>query len=275
MRAQIHTAEQPDSDISAFFLSCDRLDLLDLTITSFFQTAGEPVKLVIYDDSGNPDVFRRLAEQYGNKFDIICFAENRGLNVAYDFMSSYCHTKYLFYVEDDWYFQQPGYLQLSRHILESYPIVGNIDLTEPLCRSCGCVGEETEDFYWKNTWRISEQHFHWIGWCGSPNLKRRDDYIRLGRIEELGPEWLIDRKFHLTGLKSVFTKTPYVKHIGDGRSKMEGRRPPDWITPCEKCPYDAHCELPRINWFYVESPDKPRFYKTLREVYDCNPFNQK
>lgn len=270
MKINISTTDQPDSDITAFFLSCDRLDLLERTISSFFDTVQENVKLVLYDDSGNPEIYPKLKDRYGDKFDIICYPQNRGLNVAYDFMSSYGDSKYLLYVEDDWQFLLPGYLQVSRAILEKYPLVGNVDLTQP--STPDALDEETEEFIWKKPWRISERHYHWIGWCGSPNLKRRSDYIRLGRIESLGPEWMFDRKFHLMGLKSVFTKQPYVQHIGDGRSKMEGRRPPDHLTPCNTCPYDSVCRLPRINWYYADSPDKPTFCETSEQVKKCDPF---
>lgn len=254
MKTQVHTTEQPESDITAFFLSCDRLDLLDIAIASFLRTVNEPVKLVLCDDSATPGIFDQLVERYGSSFDIICFPENRGQWVQYDFMSSYCYSKYIFYVEDDWEFIQDGYMQLSRQILESDRLIGNVDLTEPNCRDLGGCGEETEDFVWKTPWRLSPSHFYWIGWQGSPNLKRREDYIRLGRIEGLGPEWITDRKFHLMGLKSVFTKTPYVRHIGYGRSRMDGKRPNDTVLPCSTCPLDKECKLPRIDWLYMENP---------------------
>lgn len=253
MRTQIHTADQPDSDITAFVLSCDRLDLLAATMSSFLATVGENAKLVIYDDSARPDIFQTLVESYGDKADVICFPENRGQWVAYDFMSSYCFTKYIFYVEDDWEFLAPGYMQLSKKILEQNPLIGNVDLAVQMGAPYGCVGEETEDFFWKKPWRLSENHLYWIGWQGSPNLKRREDYIRLGRIETCGPEWVVDRKFHLMGLKSVISKTPYVRHLGDYRSRMDGKRPVDQITPCRNCTLNDVCKLPRIDWYYMEN----------------------
>ena len=59
-------------------------------------------------------------------------------------------------------------------------------------------------FYWKKLWRISDLHLHWYGWVGSPNLKRRDDLIMLGRVEKWHNEWNIDRKFLGKGFKAVF-----------------------------------------------------------------------
>lgn len=266
MKNLIHTVNQPDSDVTAFFLSCDRLDLLDITISSFLETVSEEVKLVLYDDSGRADIFSTLLEKYGDKFDIICFPEKRGQWVAYDFMTSYVNTKYIFYVEDDWKFIQSGYLQLSRNILESNRLIGNVDISERSFIGYGGVGEETELFIWKRPWRIDEQHLYWIGWQGSPNLKRREDYILLGRIENLTPEWVIDRKFHLMGLMSVAAKTTYVEHIGYGRSRMEGQRPSDNVLPCDTCPLKDACRLPRTDWYYMEKPNNLAQAKIIRPI---------
>jgi hypothetical protein len=89
--------------------------------------------------------------------------------------------------------------------------------------------------------------------CGSPNLRRREDLVRFGRHEIMKTEWHSDRMFALMGLQYVFAKDAYVTHIGDGRSKMEGKRPTNEIvTPDDFNPLKAFCRLPKIDWYFME-----------------------
>lgn len=248
----IHTTEQPDSDVTAFFLSCDRLNLLSQTMQSFLDTVNEKTKMVIMDDSGNKDVFEKLKEQYGESCDIVCFPENRSQWYCLDFMPSYCYTRYIMYIEDDWKFLKSGYMQLSKTILESNREIGIIDISDRRFEEYGSLGESTELFIWKKPWRLSPQHLYWIGWCGSPNLKRREDLIYLGRIEKDYAEWQIDRKFYLMGLKSVYLKDRYCTHIGDDDSKMNGKRPNDQLTPEMQYPLKHKSKIQAIDWYFME-----------------------
>ena len=257
-RNRFHTTTQPDSDVTAFFLSCDRLDLLSRTITSFLATSQDyPTRKIILDDSAHPEVFRQLVGQYGKDFDVVCLAENRGIQAAQDFMISYCFTPYIFYIEDDWLFLKPGYLALSKRILETHRDIGLIDLSDnPLNRLIGTqyhlLGDETEDFIYKKPWRISNAHYWWIGYCGAPNLKRRVDLVRLGRHEATCAEWHIDRLFALNGLKCVYSKEVYATHIGDGRSVMDSKRRQETLTPDDIWPVPPHAQMPRIDWHFME-----------------------
>lgn len=234
-KLQIHTVEQPESEITAFILSCNRLDLLNQTIRSFLATKEIPVKVVLVDDSGLPEVFDKLVTAYGHFADIVCFPVNRGLWWAKDFMVSFCHTKYIFYVEEDWLFLNSGYLQKSVKILEDHRDIGSIDLSWRTFEEEGFDSYDPEliegEYYKKKPWQISPTHFHWFCWQGSPNLKRREDLLLLGRVEQFYTEWNIDRKFFALGLRGVFLKTRYVAHLGDHRSLMVNKRPNENATP--------------------------------------------
>lgn len=238
-KLNIHTTEQPDSDTTTFVLSCNRLDILNETINSFLTTRDYITKMVIVDDSAEPGVFEKLVEQYGSFSDVVCFPRNRSQWWAMDFMVSYCDSEYIFYLEDDWKLNKPGYLNKSKNILQKYRDVGVVDISWRTFEFQGIDSYEKklidDEFYWKKPWKITDGHLAWHAWVGSPNLKRRDDLILLGRVEKWFNEWNIDRKFTALGFKGVFLKEQYCDHLGDSCSRMADRRPDD-----SKVPYDFY-----------------------------------
>lgn len=258
MRTKIHTADQPDSDTTAYIVSCDRLDLLETTLESFLRTRDYETKMVIVDDSAREGVFEELVANYGHMADVVCFPRNRGLWWSMDFMVSYCDTEYIFYLEEDWQLTTPGYLNRSKNILRNHRDIGIVDISGRTFEWQGINSYwkklVDDEFYYKKIWKISPQHYAWYGWCGSPNLRRRDDLILLGRIEKGFTEWAIDRKFKALGFKSVFLKDSHVNHLGDYRSRMAEKR-----THENKCPESFYPEellknktFPAYDYFKLE-----------------------
>lgn len=234
-KIKIHTIDQPESEITTYVLSCNRLHLLEKTMESFLRTRDIITKIVIVDDSAVEGVFEKLVEKYGEIADIICFPENRGLWWAQDFMTSFCSTKYIFYLEEDWYFIDTGYLTLSKQVLEKYRDIGSVDISWRTFQE-ECIDSYDDKlidntFFYKKPWRITKNHFHWFIWQGSPNLKRREDLILLGRVEKYYNEWNIDRKFFGLGFKGVYLNKKCVIHTGDGESIMVNKRPNELATP--------------------------------------------
>lgn len=258
-KVKFHTIEQPDSDTTTFILSCDRLEVLDKTIKSFLNTRDYNTKMVIVDDSAEPEIFDKLVERYGEFCDIICFPRNRSQWWAMDFMVSYCDSEYIFYLEDDWELLHPGYLNKSKEILKKHRNIGTVDIS---WRTFEWEGFDTyhkelvdECFYYKKPWKISDYHLCWYGWVGSPNLKRRDDLILLGRVEKWHNEWNIDRKFLGLGLKSVFLNGEYARHLGDDCSRMAGKRPDDGTTPENYYPPELQSERtwPKFDYMFLDN----------------------
>lgn len=273
-KVKFHTIDQPDSDTTTFVLSCNRLDVLDKTLTSFFKTRDYQTKMVIVDDSAVEGVFEKLVEKYGDQCDVICFPRNRTQWWAMDFMVSYCDTEYIFYLEDDWEFLKSGYLNDSKRILKKHRNIGVIDIS---WRTFEWQGIDSYDkalvtfraddgadvsYYNKKPWTITDYHLAWYGWVGSPNLKRRDDLIWLGRVEKWHNEWNIDRKFLAMGYKAVFLNGKYVEHLGDNCSAIAGRRPDDSKTPYDYIPQELKHDriFPQLNYRWLD--------KDYRHPYD-------
>lgn len=259
MKIKVHTIDQPIADIITFILSCNRLDVLEKTISSFLKTRDCITKMVILDDSGEPEIFTKLVEKYGQISDVICFPTNRSQWWAMDFMVSWCDTEYIFYLEDDWELLKPGYLNKSKKILEKYREVGTVDISWRTFEWQGIDSyhkELVDDmFFWKKPWKITDYHAAWYSWVGSPNLKRRDDLVMLGRIEKWHNEWNIDRKFEALGFKGVFLNDKYCEHLGDNCSKMADKRPDDSKTPYDYYPPEVlkNRRAPMINYAEMDS----------------------
>jgi hypothetical protein len=253
-KVKFHTTDQPESDTTTFVLSCNRLDVLDQTLKSFYSTRDYVTKMVIVDDSAIPGVFETLVERYGEDCDVICFPRNRSQWWAMDFMVSYCDSDYIFYLEDDWELIRPGYLNKSKAILEKYREVGVVDISWRTFEFQGIDSYEKklidDEFYWKKPWKITDNHLAWHCWIGSPNLRRRDDLIMLGRVEKWHNEWNIDRKFTALGFKGVFLRDQYCNHLGDNCSAIEGKRPDDSKVPYDFYPKEllANRRAPFINF---------------------------
>lgn len=273
MRVKVHTVDQPESDITTFVLSCDRLNILNSTITSFLDTKNYPTKMVIVDDSAREGVFEELVATYGDFCDVICFPTNRGQWWGMDFMVSYCDTDYIFYLEDDWEFVgKTGYLQKSKEILEKYRDIGTVDISFRTFEEEGIDSYEKElidgSFFYKKVWRITPWHFKWYAWIGSPNLKRRDDLLLLGRIEKWHNEWNIDRRFAALGFKGVFLNDRYVEHSGDNCSRMAGKRPDDYKTPEDFFPEELKASRTYPSFDYREW-DNDLEYRNDYKIVTC------
>jgi hypothetical protein len=110
------------------------------------------------------------------------------------------------------------------------------------------------EFYNKKPWRITNNHYCWYGWVGSPNLRRRDDLIDLGRVEKDHTEWNIDRKFMALGHKAIFLKDSYVGHIGDNQSRMAAKRTHEHTVPEDFIPKEVleNRTYPMYNYHYLD-----------------------
>ena len=191
-------------------------------------------------------------------------------------MVSYSYTDYIFYIEHDWRFLESEYLSRSRDILQRYREIGIVDISWRTLEEQGIESYDRElidnRFYWKKPWRVSDAHLYWYGWVGSPNLKRRDDLVLLGRIEKWYNEWNIDRKFLALGLKSVFLNGKYVDHLGDAYSRMASRRPPDGTTPEDYYPPElqANRRFPKMDWMFLDPPGARPAGQTDPQFFDLN-----
>jgi len=85
--------------------SCDRFDLLEKTLDSFFALNNYPyVAFHVHNDSLNlPPI--ELVEKYKDKNITWHSGTKRGLSASWDYLVNLVETEYFFNIEDDWLFE--------------------------------------------------------------------------------------------------------------------------------------------------------------------------
>jgi hypothetical protein len=85
--------------------SCDRFDLLEKTLDSFFAlNKYRYVEFHIHNDSTN-EIPKELIDRYSDKNITWHFGKKRGLSASWDYLISQIKTEYFFNLEDDWLFE--------------------------------------------------------------------------------------------------------------------------------------------------------------------------
>lgn len=111
--------------------SCDRFDLLEKTLDSFFRLNKYPyISFDIHNDSINPVPYElKLKYQH---FGIVWHeGVKRGLSASWDYLVSLVKTEYFFNLEDDWLFDgNSDFIQESIDLLQSFDQVWIRDLLD-------------------------------------------------------------------------------------------------------------------------------------------------
>lgn len=193
----------------ALLTSCDRHDLLQVTINSLSEKQQYPINLVINEDSiiavtvsGNYSVTHTLG--IGQHHAI----EQCLLNQL---------DKYYLHLEDDWLFENTyDWISESVKIMEADPTVIKV-----LCRN-GSPHPCTHDRVTKSgiAYGILEpwqnDSITWCGFSWNPGVTRLDllqQFIPFRDREES-----LAASIHLAGYRIAELSIPIYTHIGDGRS---------------------------------------------------------
>lgn len=213
-------------DVTIVITSCNRPDLLKITIESFLHHNTYPIAAwVISEDSGIPGVNDELIKQYSD-FKWITPEKQRGQVRSIDEAYAQVKTKYVFHLEEDWETYKDGAVAESVRILEETPNVSAV-----MCR------EHSPRVY-----HMSETPPYlkcWGGWgyySFNPGLRRMSDYSEFfgssfatftsaGNGSGLQSERKINDFYREKGYRMALTSDPlgYLKHIGEGRHVPESQ----------------------------------------------------
>jgi len=186
-RAALHTkaAIWPDLfGVTVVVTSCNRHDLLDMTLASFFAHNRFPISQMIVVEDGEKSNKLMEAKYKSRNIEWISTGKRVGQIAAIDYAYSRVKTSYVFHMEDDWEFYRSGFIAESLSILENHP-----DCLQVYLRALDDInGHPLEDqVHHENgiTWRklirnFTNQWGEWHGFSFNPGLRRLNDYVLTG-----------------------------------------------------------------------------------------------
>lgn len=213
--------QKPLPKVSFTITTCNRLDLLERTLNSFFDICKFPFhEYIMTDDSGDDQVYSQLCEKWGDRFTILQNKPKIGLSKSIDRLFQSSTGEYIFHCEDDWLFESnPNMVENSLSILQEYPFIHQVYVRHVVDNP----QKPEEDMYYTldfiafNT--IPWWRGEWSGFTWNPGLRRKSDYLRMfpDGFNAFGDE--IDCSKHTMQFeyKAVVLQDTSCRHIGYGR----------------------------------------------------------
>lgn len=218
------------SNITMAVTSCDRHDLLYDTLNSFIEVhcgGMRPDRCIVVEDSTvpMPSWFQTNIRHYSAHLGYITWLNNgsrQGQANSIDRAYSLVATDYVFHLEDDWHFNECGFMRESMEILERYPDIIQVSLR-------GETGWHQLIESPRYPFKIALPYWgtDWGGLSWNPGLRRLCDYQRIGGYgchavcgtRGLVHEALLSRKYLDMGYRIADLGRPIVSHTGGARSR--------------------------------------------------------
>lgn len=222
------------NDVTVVITACGRTDLLEQTLYSFFKFNTYPIKkVIIVEDSGQFQDFRRVQDLVPTELEIILNKENIGQVKSIDAAYAKVETDFIFHCEEDWEFFKPGFIEKSFEILEINPklitvwLRGYNDTKNHAIMTNEKFNLANGDYYYLMD---GARKKHWCGFTWNPGLRRTSDCMLFHPYQNLevrkiknGLEILgeIDLSIYYqeAGYRAAITSNEegYVRHIGGKR----------------------------------------------------------
>lgn len=207
---------------SLIITSCNRFDLLEQTLISFFTFVDiKPTEIIIRDDSAMNIPFHLIILlKRQAPVNLIQDNEKRGQIYSIDACIKEVTTDYFFQLEDDWLFYRTGFIQESFNALKDANCI-NHWLRER---------NDTNGHPVKNGKLILNHKRTWHGFTFNPTLKRMSDYFDCGEYSNFGSnkfkawenEQSIGKFYMKKGMYATIAEKGFVKHIGENRHITQG-----------------------------------------------------
>jgi GT2 family glycosyltransferase len=213
--------------VSFTITSCNRIDLLEKTLNSFFSINNFDIdEFIISDDSGSNIIFETLNKRYGEKFKIIHNKKQIGLSKSLDNLFNEVRNNFIFHCEDDWFFEKnPNFILDSLNILKEFPNIHQVYVRH---QNNNPHHSNPEIFETKTgvKFKMVSQNFTslpnqtWNGFSWNPGLRRKSDYIKMfpNGFSQFGDEYLCcdhTKKFNYQSAVLINTSC---YHIGNYRT---------------------------------------------------------
>ncbi len=214
MKQQAHSE---DFEYTCVLTSCNRFDLLEKTLTSFFKYIDiQPKEFIIVEDSGNQEI-HRILEKFDYPFHVIVNPKNLGQAKSIDIGYSQVKTPYIFHCEDDWEFYRTGFIAESLRILEHHKEVSLVQLRgraeQTKLRDLPSLKLNNSAYFLAK--KTTDKRYFSYGY--NPSLRRLEDYQRIAPLADIGGEREVSWIFKQLGFVTAHLENPAVKHIGEER----------------------------------------------------------
>jgi hypothetical protein len=209
------------ADVSFVITTCNRLDLLEQTLSSFFELCKFPFKeYIMTDDSGNDNVYRQLVERWGSKFKIIQNNPKLGLSKSIDRLWNSVTSEYIFHCEDDWKFDSnPNLIEDSLSILQEHDYVHQVQVRHMYDTPHKPEEQLYSTLNFTNFRKLPWWRNEWTGYSWNPGLRRKSDYVSMfpNGVQEFSDE--IDCSKHSMNFNylAVLLENTSCYHIGYDR----------------------------------------------------------
>jgi GT2 family glycosyltransferase len=175
-------------EITFVLTSCDRPDLLEITLESFIKCNTYPIKkYFVIDDSGKPGCNDFLKASFP-QVEFIYNQENIGQIKSIDRVYRMVETPWIFHCEEDWEFYRSGFIEESLNILNENPNVITVWLrahsdtnNNPFSEEIFKAGKNT--FFRVMRHDITNENgdlYKWHGFTFNPGLRRKFDWEKFG-----------------------------------------------------------------------------------------------
>lgn len=224
------------SDVTVVLTACNRPDLLEHTLDTFFQYNTYPVaRFIVIDDGMNFGCNDFVKIKYDQPIELVYndpkLFQIRSIDKAYGMVS----TPYIFHMEEDWEFLRPSFIEHSKAVLELDDNIIQVWLR-------GLDDETMNHPYLPDRYEVDGNEMVlakytgiWNGFSFNPGLKRLSDWQKLSNgynglprytpAEQSGGVTLeADVSIHYAkvGMIAMRFVNSYVRHTGWDRHIIHG-----------------------------------------------------
>jgi len=221
--------------ITVCITSCNRFDLLQRTLNSFFKVNIYPIeRIIITEDSTKEDMRNKILSIYGDKVELIFNPSNLGPYRSIDNMYKMVNTEYIFHSEDDWEFiSNPNFLKESLDILEERHDIHQIWIRKDYHSHEWIESEINSTKNGTQFKMLKVPHCgNWCGFSHNPGLRRKSDYLNMfpnGYSEFILPDKkavFTEHNCNLHAMEQGYRAASLIEtdcscvHIGGGRTTL-------------------------------------------------------
>lgn len=230
-----------DRTVSLVLTSCNRFDLLEDTLRSFFSSNTYPIaQHIIIEDSPNIHKLDKVVAKFPDvEFTTLYNDPQLGQMQSIEKAYSYVTSDYIFHCEDDWEFYRKGMIEDSLAVLDSdekvivvwlrgFEDVSRDRVEEPMKTVKG-EGGNVYFYYLKTNAKHPKNGIVWHGFTFNPGLRRTSDYLRVKPISQFDRESAVGKAYFDLGYQAAMLPDGYVRHIGYHRGIRYDKNTPEWL----------------------------------------------